>query len=79
MNIAAFTARHATGAEAEARKWRQEARSDRQKADAALRFGDREGHARWLRQAAQCDQWARDSQRAADDFAALRDRVEVLA
>lgn len=79
MNIAAFTARHAAGAEAEARKWRQEARSDRQKADAALRFGDRDGHARWLRQAAQCDQWARESQRAADDFAALRDRVEVLA
>lgn len=79
MNIAAFTARHAAGAEAEARKWRQEAQSDRKKADASLIYGDREGHARWLRQAAQCDQWARESQRAADDFAALRDRVEVLA
>jgi hypothetical protein len=79
MNIAAFTARHAADYEAQARNWRQEAQRDRKRADIALSNGDRAGHTRWLRQAAQCDQWARDSERAADDFAALRERVEVLA
>jgi hypothetical protein len=71
MNIAAFKARHVADAEAQAIKYRAEARSDRKKADAALRFGDREGHDRWMRQAARCDQWATESEQAAEQFAAI--------
>lgn len=77
MNIAAFKARHVADAEAQAAKYRAEARADRKKADAALRFGDRAGHDRWMRQARMCDQWARESEQAAEDFRAIN--AEVLA
>lgn len=79
MNMAAFTARHAATAEAQARNWRANARSDRAMAEACLARGDREGHARWMRQAAQCDRWAADCESSAEDFRALKRRVEVLA
>jgi hypothetical protein len=77
MNIAAFTARHVAEAEAQAARYRAEARSDRKKADAALGFGDRAGYERWMRQAARCDQWAAESEKTADDFRAIN--AEVLA
>ena len=71
MNIAAFKARHVADAQAQAAKYRAEARADRKKADAALGFGDREGYDRWMRQAAMCDQWARESEQAAEQFEAI--------
>lgn len=79
MNIAAFTARHASDYRSQARKWRQEAQSDRKKADASLIYGDREGHARWLRQAAQCERFAAECDESAEQMAALKRRAEVLA
>jgi hypothetical protein len=77
MNIAAFKARHVADAEAQAAKYRAEARADRKKADAALRFGDRAAHDRWLRQAAQCDRLAEQYQEAAEDFRAIN--AEAMA
>lgn len=79
MNIAAFSARNAADAERQAMHYRAEARADRNRADQSLRWGDREGQARWLRQAARCDQWAAESEEAAEQFRALADRAEVIA
>lgn len=56
---------------AQAKGWRDAAQQDRRSADACLQFGDREGHARWLRRAEQCDRWAADCDSAAADFARL--------
>lgn len=71
MRIAAFASRQVDTCNAQAQRWREEARQNRIRADAALARGDREAHTRWNRQADMCDGWARESKEAADQFFAI--------
>ena len=79
MSIAAFASRQVETCAQQALRWRDEARQDRIRADAALARGDREGAERWKRQAAQCDKWAEESAEAEQQFRAIMQRAEELA
>lgn len=77
MNIAAFKARHVEHDEAQARRYRAEARALRKSANVALGHGDREAADRWEAQARQSDRWAQQCEEAAEQFRGLN--IEALA
>lgn len=77
MNIAAFKARHVEHDEAQARRYRAEARALRKSANVALGHGDREASDRWEAQARMCDHWAQQCEEAAEQFRGLN--IEALA